>query len=583
MWFGLKSTEHKKTYQDIGKRMKFFQSLRARLFLLFALAVIIIGGPTYLYLDNVYVQRTLQERGDRMFGMTGAAAALIADEIKERKREMALFAQEPYVADKPDLKQLQASMARRQKTYPRYSWIGLTDNTGHVLAATGNLLVGVDTSKREWYQEGQKGVYVGDLHEAVLLAKHLNPDNTERLRFIDFAAPVVRPDGAVAGVIAAHVHWGWIKDILVRLPSASYERTRVELFIFNKEGVQIYPETNTPTVLPADLASDVVFAVRKWEDGISYGTSSLAVQDVEGQSLQWRVVARRPMSAMMADVDELRFAMIWLKLLASVVLFGMLFWGISHISRPIGQVARFAREVEQGNENAELGIRHANREVLEVRNLVKAVKGMAQTLIHRKQALEESNALLETKVTERTRELERLREEAEEQARTDPLTGLLNRRGFSESAARLISLAERSGRPLSLFMLDIDHFKRVNDTWGHDAGDEVLVAISRAMQENKRAADLAVRLGGEEFAILLPDTDMAGATALAEKLRRSIQGMTIHTDGVEIQATCSFGVAASKLPGIDLDDLLRRSDAALYFSKTHGRNKVSVEDELTPA
>jgi len=168
-----------------------------------------------------------------------------------------------------------------------------------------------------------------------------------------------------------------------------------------------------------------------------------------------------------------------------------------------------------------------------------------------------------------------LEDELVRRATSDPLTGLANRRGFFENAARSRSAAARSGAPLCMIMLDVDHFKAVNDTYGHDAGDLVLCAVAGRLRETARACDLAGRVGGEEFAVLCPLTDLAGGMELAERLRRAVEGHGVAYGGGVIRVTASLGVAAWD-PAADREPAhcLARADKALYRAKRTGRNRV---------
>jgi diguanylate cyclase (GGDEF)-like protein len=167
-------------------------------------------------------------------------------------------------------------------------------------------------------------------------------------------------------------------------------------------------------------------------------------------------------------------------------------------------------------------------------------------------------------------------DEVSKRARQDALTGLANRRSFDEHLRRLLNEAERFGQPLSLVLADIDHFKRINDTWGHEAGDEVLRRVARALQEGVRQVDVAARYGGEEIALLLPQTSMAGAADLADRLRRAVAGRPVKFKGEEIAVTLSFGVAAFPTSVRTRDGLFRAADQALYEAKAGGRNCVKV-------
>jgi diguanylate cyclase (GGDEF)-like protein len=164
------------------------------------------------------------------------------------------------------------------------------------------------------------------------------------------------------------------------------------------------------------------------------------------------------------------------------------------------------------------------------------------------------------------------------QARTDPLTGLLNRRALTELAQRAMAHAVRHGSPLSVVLIDIDHFKQINDTHGHAAGDAVLVGLARLLNAHLRAGDACARLGGEEFLLLLPGTSRTQAVQVAEKLRLL---MASEAEGAGIRWSSSFGVCSSDGTS-DFDRLLQRADEALYRAKAGGRNRVECAPEGTP-
>jgi len=168
----------------------------------------------------------------------------------------------------------------------------------------------------------------------------------------------------------------------------------------------------------------------------------------------------------------------------------------------------------------------------------------------------------------------KLEEELRVQASVDALTGVANRRRFSDTGTREVARALRYRKPLSLLMLDVDHFKKVNDTYGHGIGDEALKAMARTCQGELRATDLLGRLGGEEFAIILPETEPKGALEVAERVRVAISNIEVplDNDGV-LKFTASIGMA-HLAPKETLEQLLERADSALYRAKQTGRNKV---------
>ncbi len=161
-------------------------------------------------------------------------------------------------------------------------------------------------------------------------------------------------------------------------------------------------------------------------------------------------------------------------------------------------------------------------------------------------------------------------------ASTDALTGILNRRAMMEMLERERSRSSRYGFPISLLLLDIDHFKRVNDTYGHPGGDAVLQGVSRLLRSLARLSDIVTRWGGEEFVVALPQTGAAGARIVAERLRRTLAD-TRHVlpDGVELIVTASIGVASMDAPW-NIETLIHEADTAMYAAKARGRNRVEV-------
>lgn len=170
-------------------------------------------------------------------------------------------------------------------------------------------------------------------------------------------------------------------------------------------------------------------------------------------------------------------------------------------------------------------------------------------------------------------ELQRSTDRAEYLARTDVLTGLYNRRAFYEQLIRLSDYSASHNEPLSVVMMDVDHFKAINDTYGHAAGDKVLTRVGQIFQNSIQTLDVCSRLGGEEFGVLAPKYNLQDAQVLAEKLRREIEEVRFETDGKQYSVTASFGVAS----GLgNAEEILKQADKAMYKAKENGRNRVAV-------
>ena len=161
-------------------------------------------------------------------------------------------------------------------------------------------------------------------------------------------------------------------------------------------------------------------------------------------------------------------------------------------------------------------------------------------------------------------------------AETDELTKLTNRRGFVIIAERLIGQAVRYQRPISVLSIDCDNLKAINDRLGHKAGDELLIALAKKMQEHIRHSDVLARLGGDEFVALLPETSGSGAVETAEKVRAAVESITLALNGELVRTTVSIGVASYPADGASLDRLLAAADASMYRAKQAGRNRVDT-------
>ncbi len=174
----------------------------------------------------------------------------------------------------------------------------------------------------------------------------------------------------------------------------------------------------------------------------------------------------------------------------------------------------------------------------------------------------------------------RAREQLFGLATSDALTGMRNRRYFLEGAEAEFSRAKRHSRNLSLLLIDVDHFKEINDTHGHAAGDAALKSLARVCRRSMREVDIVGRIGGEEFAIAMPEAELASARAAAERLRRQIAEEELSFDGKAIRITISVGVSAAEPRDMSIEQIMRRADQALYQAKGGGRNRVVVASSV---
>lgn len=265
-----------------------------------------------------------------------------------------------------------------------------------------------------------------------------------------------------------------------------------------------------------------------------------------------------------------RMLMMSLLALAVAVLTGggLAFLLARSVTDPIGRLITMVERIGRGELHARADLGYNNV----LYPLVRGINEMAENVAMTQEELQ-------SRIEVATRELTTQKHAAEREARIDPLTGLNNRRAFLEHAEREVCRASRYSSSIALIMLDIDHFKVINDSHGHPVGDRVLVDLSAVLLESMREVDIVGRLGGEEFAILMPDTDLDAATQAAERLRQEIMAMRVVLDGPDvIHCTASLGVSSFLHGGGSIHDLLVRADRALYRAKQMGRNRVEWID-----
>jgi diguanylate cyclase len=212
------------------------------------------------------------------------------------------------------------------------------------------------------------------------------------------------------------------------------------------------------------------------------------------------------------------------------------------------------------------------------------VRAIVQGLIRDTASVQEVGDQLHSRLDSSRQEVEALREElqlARQEALTDALTGLTNRKGFDQTLAEMMNNGSDNSTPLCLILVDIDFFKRVNDTYGHLLGDNVIRHVAKILHDTVKGKDCPARYGGEEFAVLLPDTNLAGAMTVAEQIRTTVAGgRLVKADTREVidSITVSAGVACWQ--GAETaDELIGRADRALYRSKEEGRNRVTGADD----
>ncbi len=255
----------------------------------------------------------------------------------------------------------------------------------------------------------------------------------------------------------------------------------------------------------------------------------------------------------------------------AITFFGLVLAGVlstliaSSVTRPIANISRVVARIGEGEFDARADVGRSGA----LGTLASGINAMASQVAMTQEHLRQQVQLA-------TDELRKQKEAAELAARIDPLTGVASRRAFTEIAETEIQRALRYRLPLAMVMVDIDHFKSVNDTFGHMTGDAVLASFAHIISQEVREVDVVGRLGGEEFVVLLPNISGLEAVQVAERMRLSVAASEMLVNGEQLRYTASFGVAEFDAKELSLSSFLARADEALYRAKRNGRNRVEL-------
>lgn len=524
----------------------------------------------------MHVQQAAQVRsaaGMALQSVARAAAQALGSGLELSLHEAkVLAAAEDLWAQGLDRPEAGAALARHQSLREGKAWIGVADLQGRVRQATGGLLLGRDVSDRPWFSAGLKGAHVGDVHPAQLLASLLPaPADGETLRFVDFAAPIV-VNGRPLGVLGIHGNWAWTARLLDQMLPPAAREAGIELLVYNRHGELIQSPGGLRSggrdkqISPAGLQalSGQGPQVSRWADGLERLSVVLPLSNPAlAETLGWQVVARQDLAQADAALATGTRQVLTVGLLISALAAAAIGWISGHLTEPLRQIAAVASRIEAGA--LALPMPQFPKGSRELDELARALDSMKRRLFGLHQAME-------AQVLERTQALERANAELAHLSQTDPLTQLLNRRGLEPRLQQALVLTHRHRGALCLLLIDIDHFKRVNDLHGHTVGDRVLLALADQLRSGFRAADIVARLGGEEFLVVLTDN----GTHRAQRIAQALVDSVAQRDFPEVKrVTLSIGVAGTDAVGFDAEALIHAADQALYEAKRGGRNRVA--------
>jgi diguanylate cyclase (GGDEF)-like protein len=499
-----------------------------------------------------------EEAGVELLQTARAMADRLSHEMAGRAHDVKLLSQLDVLRNLEDPIAARTALERLQGTMPAYAWIGMTDAEGTIAAATGDVLQGKSIAARPVFQNGRKGLWTGDVHEAVLLAQLAPHKPGEAVKFVDVAAPVQSADGEFRGVLALHLSWQWADALRNSILKPRGGDERVQLSVIGRDGLMLLAPTNAAaaTALPLTRlkALEEKWSAERWSDGVESLTGvaeSRAQDDFAG--FGWRVVAREPAGATQKNMTlARRTAMAW-SIGIGALCAAFAWWVIGLIVAPVEKLAQ-ALEEHDDIPPRDRTVRPTQRRN-DVQQIAVAVSRLQQAIKDRDQAFQS----LELK------------------ANSDPLTGLWNRQYLADLGERLMpELAERQAE-LCVLCLDLDGFKPINDKYGHDAGDQVLVQIAARLKKAAREEDFVFRMGGDKFMLLLvcpPNEGSELARTVAARLLADIRRPMNYRTLSNLRVDCSIGAAIWPVHGITLNEVMQRADEALYLAKRSGRGQV---------
>ncbi|KQQ97316.1 ATP-binding protein [Massilia sp. Leaf139] len=525
----------------IGLRSLLPRGLRARLALAFSLLSVILTLALLGLVERRAVGRLENQIGEGLADLAFQTSDKLERGMFERYREVELIAGRIAPGDAAqDAARMAAMLRRVQDSYAYYEWIGMVGVDGKVKAAGNGLLVGVDVSRRDWFRQGLEGGFVGDVHDAVLLAKLLPPQSEPR-RFVDVAFPYADAEGRVQGVLGAHLSWNWARDVERSVVGSAARTSPVQALILNGEGrVLLGPPDLADKVLALESLRRARTArrgghlVEAWPDGRTY---VVGYQQGSGHGnypgLGWTVLVRQDVSQAYAPVRDMRAQVLWsgaaLALLFSIV--GV--WVARSITRPLARLAGAATRLRQGGIET---IDARADDYAEVRALGRALNALVTDLEARREQLERLNGSLEQVVEARTVELRRALA------------------GVQASEARIRAIVETAQDAF----IGVDMTGRILD-WNRQA--ELLLgwrreeAVGQILSDLILPAELRAAAGGAlaDFA--------GGARRRLDHLNQRVERVVTDRHGAEIPVEMSTGLTGegdSAVFSIFLRDITER-------------------------
>ncbi|ANF94718.1 GGDEF domain-containing protein [Paenibacillus bovis] len=535
--------------------------LRTVLVVVFIVLSLVLSGTLGWVMNRYAVNSMKEEIGDSLFSTAHNTADKLDNFMWSRSGEMDLLAQLPVLRNSNNMNEVHDMLDQLQSSFPSFSWIGYTDLHGKVMASTDNILLGKDLSERPVYREGIKKKFIGDVHDAVLLAKLLPNPSGEPLQFVDISLPVINNKGQKVGVLAAHMSWDWAREVKQSVMESFQQKDKdIEVMIVSQKDqvVLLGPDGMVGQKLPLSSVKKAQsgqsgWELEQWPDGHTYLTG-YAYGDgyMDYPGLGWTVLVRQPESTALASISDMNIFTMIAGMIATIV-FALIGWFLANkISLPIRALTHRADRLSE----KEIFDIPVQRGFYEIEILSRSLRAMVTSLMQKDVELDQMQAI----------------------AHYDHLTGLPNRNALETYLES--TLAEHEDNPsqqLSFLYIDLDGFKKVNDTLGHQAGDILLQKVAQRLSSLSKDKDITVRLGGDEFLVVLhtsQDHPYDEARAYGEQII-SLLNKPFVLEYQKIHIGCSIGGAVYMVDSDNPIEIVRMADQALYQSKRAGKNRIT--------
>jgi diguanylate cyclase (GGDEF)-like protein len=468
-----------------------------------------------------------------------------------------------------DPMKLRPNFDRLNAAFSDFTWLAFVDTKGVVVVASDGLREKEVVTEEGWFLRALQGPSIDASPDLDALEEAIRLGKDTTVSFVKFAFPIYNYSNELAGVLVAAIHWRELEEI-----RGAMERNGDQIIVVTRGGEVMLGSKDLRTRYPS---AQIAALRRAKHDVFVDGTGPMETlsgyalldghRDFPGMG--WGVIARRNTEVAFAATRQMFWTIVGIG--TAVAIFGILLASViaNRVSRPIQELTKAADRIGRENGITSLPRLRGSSEVI---HLSTSLRSLLLRIGFVERLTQEAEAKAAEEAKKFAHDIASLRKLAE----TDPLTNLMNRRAFMDAAADAMRYFHRYNRSIATLIVDIDHFKRVNDHHGHAAGDAVIRRIGELIAQTLRETDKVARFGGEEFVVLLREVSEHEAHELAERIRLIIAESVTSFDGKELGVTVSIGCAAITSQDRDIEELIERADRALYAAKAAGRNCIRL-------